>query len=173
MRNAGIFIFLLLLSAIDAGAQNTEITFTYIVDEYPESRIIESLLNGHRSEIRYEFRLLRKAKGLGKILGDRLVKKAETAYIARWHALSENFVVLIDGVTEHFFSDAASFLQFFFSVEYTMQLSNSLRDEDYLLCRSRIQPIKLVPPLTLMTLIKSDLQTISSWQQTIIAKVSP
>jgi hypothetical protein len=110
---------------------------------------------------------------LRKLFGDRLIKEEETVYIARRDALDETFVVLVNETAEFTFADAASFLEFFLSVENRgMVIPESLHDDDYLLCRSIIQPIKLVPPLTLMTLIKSDLQTISSWQLTDFEKVT-
>lgn len=171
MRKSVLLAMLLMPGLIDAVAQNTTISFDFAVKHYPESRIIQSLLDGHRSEVRYDFRLLRKATGLRKILGDRLVAEEQTTYIARWDAFDESFVVLIDGAAERVFKDANSFLEFFLSVENrVMTIEEILTDQDYLFCRWRIQPVKLVPPLTLMTLIKSDLQTISSWQQTEMKK---
>ena len=173
MRKAVLLAILLMPGLIDAVAQNTIISFDFAVKDYPESRVIDALLDGHRSEVRYDFRLLRKATGLRKILGDRLVTGEQTTYMARWDAFDESFVVLIDGAAERVFKDANSFLEFFLSVENrVMTIEESLTDEDYLLCRWRIQPVKLVPPLTLMTLVKSDLQTISSWQRTEMKKAT-
>ncbi len=167
---AVILLFLFVLSS--AGAQEPQIEFSFGVDGYSQSRIIESLLNGHRSEVLYEFRLFRKARGIGTIFGDRLLKEDMVSYVARWDALDEHFLVLIDGIEERVFGDIKSFLEFFLSVRnHVMRLSNNLNDGEYLLCRWRIQPIKLVPPLTLMTLIKPDLQIISSWQRTPITRV--
>jgi hypothetical protein len=172
MRPGSAVTILLLLGLVNAGAQDTEIEFSFNVDDYSKPRIIESLLDGHRSEVLYEFRLLREAKGISKIFGDRLIREVTLEYVARWDAFDENFVVLIDNVLERAFDDVDSFLAFFLSVEnQTIRLADPLHDDDYLLCRWRLQPIKLVPPLTLMTLIKTDLQIISSWQQTTITRV--
>ena len=173
MRHAATVTILLLLGLINAGAQDAEIEFSFKINDYSKSRIIESLLNGHRSEVLYEFRLLREAKGIGKIFGDRLIKEEKLEYVARWDAFDENFVVLIDDVLEREFDDAETFLAFFLSVEnQTIRLTNGLNESDYLLCRWRLQPIMLVPPLTLMTLIKTDLQIISSWRRTAITRVT-
>ena len=173
MRHASAVTILLLLGLINLGAQDAEIKFSFGVDDYSKSQIIDSLRDGHRSEVLYEFRLLREARGIAKIFGDRLVKEAKVVYVARWDALDENFVVLIDDVLEKVFADAETFLTFFLSVEnHTMRLSSGLNDGDYLICRWRLQPIKLVPPLTLMTLIKRDLQILSSWQRTTITQVT-
>ena len=166
-------IALLLLGSIGASAEGTTIFFSFKVETYQESQIIESLLDGHRSEIHYEFRVFRKATGLRKLFGDRVIEQEETMYIARWDALDESFVVLVDETAEFVFADAAEFLDFFLSVNNRrMYIPHSLHDDDYLLCRWIIQPIKLVPPLTLMTLIKSDLQTISPWQLTDFEKAA-
>jgi len=166
-------IVLFLLGSIEAAAQNPTVVFSFTVDDYPESRIIESLMDGHRSEVRFEFRMLRKAKGFRKIFGDKLLAEEERVFVARWDAFDESFIVTVDETTEHIFSDAISFLNFFLSVNsHRMAVSESLLDDDYLMCRWRIQPIKLVPPLTLMTLVKSDLQTNSSWKQTVFEQVN-
>ena len=172
MRKKQLLIPLLLLGLLDVGAQSSAIVFSFEAENYPGSEIVGSLLDGHRSEVHYEFRVLRKAKGLLKLFGDRLIKEEELLYVARWDAFDETFVVLVDESVERVFTNAGAFLDFFLSVDnYRMGLPGGFEDEDYLLCRWRIQPIKLVPPLTLMTLIKSDLQTISSWQQTEVERV--
>lgn len=172
MRHAPVVTILFLFVLTNAGAQMAQIEFSFFVDDYSESRIIESLLAGHRSEVRYEFRLLKEARGIGKIFGDRLVAEEAISYVARRDTLDETYVVLIDGVEERVFGNTDSFLAFFLSVKnHTMRLTENLNDGDYLLCRWRLQPIKLVPPLTLMTLIKTDLQIISSWERTPITKV--
>jgi len=172
MRTALLVIALLPFGLMAAGAENSAIVFSFCVEDYPSSRIIESLREGHRSEVHYEFRILRRAKGLARLFGDKLIKKEETTYVARWDALDENYVVLVDESVERVFADAGSFLRFFLSVDsHRVSLPETLSDDDYLLCRWSIQPVKLVPPLTLMTLIKSDLQTISSWQRTPIERV--
>jgi hypothetical protein len=166
-------IALFLLGSTGVFAQSSSVLFSFKVEDYPESQILESLLNGHRSEVRYEFRIFRRARGLAKIFGDKLIKEEERLYIARWDALDESFVVLVDQSTELVFNDAPSFLDFFLSIDNRrMFIPEGLHEEDYLLCRWRIQPIKLVPPLTLMTFIKSDLQTISPWRRTVMEKVA-
>jgi hypothetical protein len=174
MKKAPVITLLLLLSVVNAGAQDTRIEFSFDVENYSKSKIIDSLLGGHRSEVRYEFRLLREAKGLGKIFGDRLIHEDELSYVARWDAFEENYVVVIDGSVEKTFDDREGFLDFFLAVKNrTMRIATGLIDGDYLLCRWSIQPVKLVPPLTLMTIFKSDLQVISSWKQTDFERVSP
>ena len=66
------------------------------------------------------------------------------------------------------------FIAFFLSIrDRTMHIADGLNEGDYLLCRWRIQPVKLVPPLTLMTIFRSDLQVISSWKRTDFERVSP
>ncbi len=172
MRKSAAVIILFMLGLANAGAQTTNIIFTFSIDNYPESRIIKSLYEGHRSEVLYEFRLLQEAEGIRKIFGDRLIEEEKTVYVARWDPLNESFVVLIDGSAERIFNDPQSFLDFFLSIKNrAIPVSPPLAEDAYLLCRWSIQPIKLVPPLTLMTLIKPDLQTISSWERTAIEEV--
>jgi hypothetical protein len=174
MRSAPVFTFLLLLGVVNVGAQNIKIAFSFGVDNYSKSKILDSLSDGHRSEVRYEFRLLREARGLGKIFGDRLVKEDVLSYVARWDAFDEKFVVVVDGSAERSFDDSDGFLAFFLAVRNrTMIVADGLDDGDYLLCRWRIQPVKLVPPLTLMTIFRSDLQVISSWKRTDFMRISP
>lgn len=173
MKHSPVATILLLLGLFTVDAQDTEIEFTFNIDDYNASQILHSLRDGHRSEVLYEFRLLREARGIAKIFGDRLIKETQMRYVARWDALDENFVVLIDDARERAFDDPDVFLAFFLSIRnHTMDLQGSLVDGDYLLCRWRLQPIKLVPPLTLMTLIKPDLQIISSWKRTAFAWVT-
>lgn len=163
-RTATTLLFILLQSSVHA--EIGLIDFVFTVEDYPADRIVESLVAGHRSEVRYEIRVLRRVTGLRRILGDVLVHQEEISYVARWDALDELFVVQIDGAEERTFTEKEPFFAFFLSLmNHRINIGEEITPESYLLCRSRIQPIKLVPPLTLMTLIRSDLQTISDWKE--------
>jgi hypothetical protein len=161
-RTAVALLFTLLQTSLYA--ENRWIDFVFTVEDYPTDRIVESLVAGHRSEVRYEIRLLKRVTGLRRILGDVLIHREEISYVARWDAMDELFVVQIDGTQERTFAEKEPFIAFFLSLtDHRIRPGQEIPPEGYLLCRSRIQPIKLVPPLTLMTLLRSDLQTISDW----------
>ncbi len=164
MKSTAAALLLMLLRLSPIAAQSAWIDFAFAVDDYPTDRIIESLVAGHRSEVLFEIRVLKKVTGFRRILGDVLVHQEKVTYVARWDALNELFVIKIDDTQEIAFEREGPFLAFFLSLaDYRINIGQEFPSEGYLLCRSRIQPIKLVPPLTLMTLIRTDLQTISAW----------
>lgn len=166
MRRSTAAIVGLLFLGLPGAAAPSRIEFTYTITNYPEDAIMESLMDGHRSEVRYEIRVYRKASGFRRLFGNRLIKQEETVYVARWDALDERYIVLIDGIREEWFESSQPFLRFFLSLsEYSMPVPSEMAENDYLVCRSRIQPIKLVPPLTLLTLIKPELLIVSPWSQ--------
>ncbi|MBT3275085.1 MAG: hypothetical protein HN368_18165 [Spirochaetales bacterium] len=165
---------LLLLLPFYGFSQNTRIHFSYSIENYREERIIESLTDGHKAEVRYEIRVFRNVSGIRKLFGDTLIHQEQTVYVARWDALDENYIIQIDSIDEIIFNEQTDFFKALFSLtEYQLIIDYDLEDDDYVVCRSRIQPIMLIPPLTLMTIFRSDLRETSSWSQVQFRTASP
>ncbi len=166
MRRFTIFYCLILFCSAYLTAEDIHIAFTYELTDYDPAPIIDSLVDGHRAEIRYEIRIYQAITGLKRIFGDRRIAEHEVVYVARWNALNQEFAVRVNGETEVVFEDTDSLIEFLLAVrEQRVSVSSEFIEDLYILCRPWIQPIKLVPPLTLMILIRPEFRQILPWQE--------
>ena len=165
MTSPRILILLLMTSAISLPLLAVPtLTFSFRPEDLPEGSILESLLDGHRSEIRFEVRLYRNIKGFSKLFGDRLVSESFVLYEARRDAINDRYIVTIDREREIIFEHETAFTDFFFGLEsYSLTLTDPAPEEIYVLCRAQVEPIKLVPPLTLLTLILPGYRYTTQW----------
>ncbi len=167
------FLRLVVLVSVCAGQAayaDTVIEFSYDTDFFSHKEVIESIEEGHRAEIRFELRAYRTVQGIRKLFGDRLVAESTVVYEARKDPLNGTYVVTVGNVRENVFENTSAFLEFFFSLEnYRMLLPPVEAENDteslYVLCRAKLEPIKLVPPLTLMPVIIPGFRTVSSWER--------
>jgi hypothetical protein len=164
---------LLSLVAVPVAAEIV-LGFDYSVGDEFAPRILDSLGDGHRSEVIYETRVYRRNKGLAKLFGDRLIGETTTVYDARRDELNEWYVVTVDGMHEHTFVREEDLVRFFLTLsDRRIVLDEIGEGEIYLLCRSQIEPIKLVPPLTLMTFFIPELRITTPWKNTPYRRFEP
>lgn len=141
------------------------LSYSYRAPEPPVERVVSSLLSGHRAEIIYQVRLYLPASGLERIVGDRLVAEREVSYTARWDAVNERFIVIAEDTQEVTFSDAHMFTEFFFRLTDYLEVDAPPQEDWYMLCRCRIEPVKLVPPLTLLPLFTRNHRLHTPWER--------
>ena len=141
-----------------------QIEFSWFTGVEIADEILASLEAGHRAEIHYEIRLYSKNVGIARLFGDRLVKETSLIYDARWDELNERYVVLIDDEHEVAFESPALCTEFLLSLRgYRIEIPEQYEKEMYLMCRAQIEPIRLVPPLTLMTFLVPKFRTRTPW----------
>jgi hypothetical protein len=155
--------------------QQPLIEFSYNAFSYPAEKIVSSLQEGHRSEIRFQMRLYREIDGFLRIFGDRLVADHLLIYEARWDSINQHFIVIDNEDREYSpFSSEDEFIRFFLNLDaYRMTIDASDTEQLYLLCRSRIQSIKLVPPLTLMSFLIPRFRETTAWERIPFRIVDP
>ena len=155
----------MLLVVAGLSAQDVHIEFSYVLEDYNPEQIIDSLVEGHRAEIRYQFRVYQTMTGLRGIFGDRRVADHIVTYVTRWNVFNHAYAVRINDDEEISFKEVGDLLQFLLNVRLQrIPVGARQKDRLYVLCRTQIQPIKLVPPLTLMILIKPEYRQILPWR---------
>ena len=160
------------LGAQEKGSPGS-VSFSYTRHNFPSDQIIQSLAAGHRSEVRFQIRLYEPVKGILGIFGDRLIEEYSITYLVRRDPLDQSYAVLIDSEREKRFFRQEELLDFLRSLEsYTLWLPSDLDPTFYILCRSQIQPTKLVPPLTLLLILRPGLNSTSSWERVSYTRVS-
>ena len=169
-----ILMGLLLASSVVAYGETALFEFTYAVEDYPTHRITESLMEGHKAEVLFEIRVLRKVSGIRKLFGDSLLFQKKITHVARWDPLDDNYIIRVDDLQEFVYDDPSTFLESLLSLHaHTVNIGQSIQKNDYVMCRSRIQPIKLIPPLSLMTIFRTDLSETSSWTRVVYRRNTP
>jgi hypothetical protein len=118
------------------------------------SDIVESLLGGLESRIVFTARLYQKRTGLFSFLwGDRLVVQATVVRRAYRDTLTHMFVVDEDGQPLLSYPTTDQLLTAFFTVTgISFRLPAAGRAGWYVAARAQVEPVRLMPPLTLITL---------------------
>ena len=177
LGTSGLFLLVTLcLPSLPIAAQQPAppraVSFSYTVKEFPSERIMLSLRNGHRAEIAYVFRLYEVVHGLAGLFGDRLVEEHGVTYVARRDPVDGGFVVQVDSRTERVFATESSLISFLVTLEdHVLPFPEPLQADYYVLCRSRIEPIKLVPPLTLLSFLRPSFRISSRWERVALTRV--
>ncbi len=154
------------VSGEEPAADGTAVVVSFSPDEMPSDDVIESLEEGHRAEIRYELRVFREVAGIRKLFGDRLIAELYVLYEARKDPLNATYVVTVGDSRELVFDDRNRFLDFFFSLDgYRMEIPVTDTSALYVLGRAELEPMKLVPPLTLMPIVFPGFRTTTAWKR--------
>jgi len=126
-------------------------------------QVLAALEDGLASEIQFQLRLYRRQRGPFAFLGDRLASELRLVRTARYDRFERRYRILSPGAPEARFADARSFLEAFFALGPLALGAIPAGDAAryYVQSRVRLAPVKIVPPLKLITLFYP--QTSSPW----------
>jgi hypothetical protein len=169
-------LLLLVAPLATANAQTTDESFalttgelhaSIVVSDPPGERVVASLHEGLESEIQYNVRVYQRTGGLLGILGDKLIGEFQRSYRARWDEFGRDFVISEDGRTVLRTRTASEFLSEFF---HLARADTGIRlkppDSYYVLSNVRIQIVRLVPPLTMISPFLTNREIDTPWVKT-------
>ena len=127
--------------------------------------VLAALDEGLAAEVHFQLRLYRRLQGRLAFLGDRLLAERRIAQTARYDRFAERYVIERQGMRVGEFSEPAAFLEAFCSLqEFPVgRLSGPPPVRHYLLGRVRLYPVRVVFPLSLITLFLPKLAVDSRW----------
>ena len=163
------YLFWILLFGVIAGDVGAApfLKFTFAPQMDPREAILDSLDAGHRAEIHYEARIYRRTSGINRLFGDRLVAEEKVTYEARWDELNSRYIVVVDEEFERSFFLADDLIAFLLILDnHMIPLPRDLDDAIYLMCRAQVEPILLVPPLTLLAVVIPKFRMTTPWMRT-------
>ena len=140
-----------------------------------QEEVLAALDEGLAAEVHFQLRLYRRLQGRPTFLGDRLLAERRIAQTARYDRFAERYVIERQGRRVGEFSEPAAFLEAFCSLrDFPVgRLSGPLPApargaslppaEHYLLGRVRLYPVRVVFPLSLITLFLPKLAVESRW----------
>ncbi len=127
--------------------------------------VIDSLRRGLESRITFTTRLYERRRPAFAFAGDRLVAERTVVRSAFWDFLERVFVLEEEGSGQKTYTDPAQLIRGFFSLEetFSLSLSDTVRRPLYVTARARFEPVRLMPPLTLVGLAGTAASVTTPW----------
>jgi hypothetical protein len=127
--------------------------------------VLASLWDGLRAEITFQLRLYRRSSGVFAFLGDRLLRERQVYQVASFDFYENRYKILRDNRITSEYAAETEFMDAFFSLpEIDLGEINTDDGGDYyLLARVRMMPVKIIPPLNIITLFSTDTVFTTPW----------
>jgi len=140
---------------------------------------VASVRDGLESRITFTLRCYERRSGLAGLLGDLLLAQRTVVRVAFYDVLDRRFVVEQDGVRVSY-ADEPGFLDAFFTLR-GLELgspaarSSAARDAParYVAARAQYDPVRLSPPLTILTLFRVAARHTTPWVRRDVPGDSP
>ena len=152
-----------LLLSSPAGVLSADLTFRW--DRMEE--LVSSLRQGLESRITFTARVYEKRRGILPFRGDRMLAERRVSHSAFWDFLDDRFVVENDTGTRVSFGSVDALLKGFFTLSalplYTGP--HTPRAGLYVIARAQFEPVRLMPPLTLVSIVGRAATYTSPWSR--------
>ena len=130
-------------------------------------QVIASIQDGLKSEIVFQARLYERNRGLFSFLGDRLFVERKVVQVAYFDFFEDMYVVESELKGTRKYEQREEFMRDFFQLaDLRLQDMRDLKREPgsyYILARIRLDPVRLVPPLNIISLFYSS--AVTPWQE--------
>jgi hypothetical protein len=129
--------------------------------------VIDSLRRGLESRITFTVRLYEKRSPAFSFAGDRLLSQRTVTRSAFWDFLDRVFVVEEEGSPQKTYHEPADLIRGFFAVDevFGVDMGAAARRRLYVAARARFEPVRLMPPLTLIGLAGAAANVTTPWVQ--------
>ena len=131
---------------------------------FQPDKILKSLNEGLKAEIFFQFRLYKKNKSIVSFFGDWVVAEEKPFFIAYRDFFSDLYIIETSEHKKYTFSEAEMFTEHFSGISSYrfFNISNIDISEYYILARIIINPVKLEPPLHIISLF-SPIRRMTNW----------
>jgi len=127
--------------------------------------LIDSLRRGLESRITFTARLYERRNPAFAFAGDRLVSERTVVRSAFWDFLGREFVLEEEGRPLTTCTDSVELVRSFFTVDQSFRVTPAevARGRMYVAARARFEPVRLMPPLTLVGLAGAAASVTTPW----------
>jgi hypothetical protein len=127
--------------------------------------VVSLVRKGLESRITFTVRLYEKRISIIPVLGDRMIAEKRVARSAYWDFLDGRFVVEADSGAQATYGNAEEFLNGFFILDdvFLSVLPRDARRGLYVTARAQFEPVRLMPPLTLVTMAGGAAVSTTPW----------
>ena len=128
-------------------------------------QVIDSLLTGLESRITFTTRLYERRRPAFSFAGDRILAEKTVTRSVFWDFLDHVFVVEQEGVAQKTYTDQAELLRGFFTLDevFALQAALAAHRRLYVAARAQFEPVRLMPPLTLVSLAGAAATVTTPW----------
>jgi hypothetical protein len=173
-RSSAVFLAVFLLCTAGLGGQEISLTVTRdrllvsarIVFRWEkQEELFSTLREGLESRITFTVRAFERKTGLLAVLGDRLLAERTIARSAFFNFLDGTYVVEDDAGGRAIYTDLEALLKGFFTIDAAALVR--LRPERlapcYVMARAQFEPVRLMPPLTIVSLAGAAATSATPW----------
>jgi len=127
--------------------------------------VVSSLRRGLESRITFTLRLYEKRRPAFSFAGDRLIAERTVVRSAFWDFLDQVFVVEGEDGAQKTYTEPAELLRGFFAVDevFGFDMAAAARRRLYVSARAQFEPVRLMPPLTLIGLTGAAATVATPW----------
>ena len=165
---------LLLASAVTGSAQAIELSLAprggYLSASLSfrwarADEVIDSLRKGLESRITFTTRLYERRRPAFSFAGDRLLSERTVARSAFWDFLDQVFVVEEEGSPQKTYMEPAELIRGFFALDevFGFDMAAAARRRLYVTARAQFEPVRLMPPLTVVGLAGAAANVDTPW----------
>lgn len=129
-----------------------------------EGTVLGYLEDGMEAEIVYQVRLYEETRGFSSLWGGRIVEEKTITYSGRKDLFDRMYILTTDLGNTRTYRNQDDFIDDFLRMEDSTFSLPSIDRRYYLLVRAHLDPIKLVPPLNLITLFRRFVIT-TDWKK--------
>jgi hypothetical protein len=146
-----------------AGVLSASLSFRW--DRMQE--LVSSLRQGLESRITFTARVYEKRRGILSFPGDRMLAERRVAHSAFWDFLDGRFVVESDTGVQVSFASVDELLRGFFTLSEIplFTLPHGPERALYVTARAQFEPVRLMPPLTLVSIVGRAATYTSPWSR--------
>ena len=132
-----------------------------------ESELVSSVRDGMEARIVFTLRVYQKNAGFLPFLRDKLLKETRVARSAFWDFLDRKFVVESDDGTRSNYDSPSDLLSGFLSLrDFPLsRLPARPGEQRYVTARALLEPVRLMPPLTIVTLAGAAATYTTPWER--------
>jgi hypothetical protein len=146
------------------------------VVDAPEDQLWESVEEGFQVEVTYTLRLYKRSTGIFRFLGDRIVEDAEPTRTGEYDPFTRLYVIHDTGTGKSLRTDTRrDFLSELLHIEDVRFEIPREEASYYILASAEISPVKLKPPLTILSIFSKRNRYVTDWHETALPaeEVSP
>jgi len=167
---------LMALAVMPIGAQSLELGVSTHPDGIHASlwfrwnkqqELVSSLRDGMEARIVFQLRVYQHRGGLLPFFGDKLLTETRVARSAFWDFLDGKFVVESDDGSRRTYTSAPELLAGFLTLEDfpVSRLPPSASGGQYVIARARLEPVRLMPPLSIVAIAGAAASYTTPWER--------
>lgn len=145
--------------------QETQVSASVELKTDMSDAVLLSLHDGLKAKIVFQFRLYRRMRGPWSIFGDRIIATGNVTRLAYLDIFEDRYIIETEGESLRQFNQQEQFMQSFVRcADYSLaEVPKDDLSQYYVLARIRLDPVRIVAPLNIITLFFGQTTVTTPW----------